>query len=260
MYTLKIEHCSDRIFLDRFRADLANATGEVVILSPFLSTNRAVHYYPILSILTARSVTVDVYARPQYQQPESIREHYSQVETGLNSVGASLHTRVGMHEKIGILDKRILWHGSLNILSHNDTRESMLRFESPDLIAELLTELELKPTSARKTDSTAVSAVGVAVPACPICAEKMLPFVDAGMWLCVRSPECSGNLQLTPALTKQENQLTEVKIACPVCGETLNVSRGIFLRAACSSRECGFSLDPRIASSLLRVLRKKGVA
>jgi hypothetical protein len=260
MFTLKIEHCSDQFFLDRFRTDLANAAREVVILSPFLSTNRALHYYPVLSTLTARNVTVDVYARPQYQQPESIRRHYSQVKSGLNSVGASLHMRAGMHEKIGILDNRILWHGSLNILSHNDTRESMLRFESTELIAELVTELELRPNRVSKNDSTAQSAGIVTVPACPICAEKMLPFVDAGMWLCVRSPECSGSLQLTPALTKQENQLTEVKIACPVCGEPLNISRGVFLRAACSSQECGFSLDPRIASSLLRVLKKKGVA
>ena len=260
MYTLKIEHCSDQFFLDRFRTDLANAAREVVILSPFLSTNRALHYYPVLSTLTARNVKVDVYARPQYQQPESIREHYPLVENGLNSIGALLHKRAGMHEKVGILDNRILWHGSLNILSHNDTRESMLRFESTELVTELVTELELKPTSVNKSDSTAQSAGIVAVPSCPICAEKMLPFVDADMWLCVRSPECSGNLQLTPALTKQENQLTEVKMACPVCGEPLNVSRGIFLRAACSSQECGFSLDPRIASSLLRVLKKKGVA
>ena len=260
MYTLKIEHCSDRFFLDRFRADLANASREIVILSPFLSANRAAQYYPVLSTLTARNVTVDVYARPQYQQPESIREHYSQVERGLSSVGAFLHARVGMHEKVGILDNRILWHGSLNILSHNDTRESMLRFESTELIAELVTELELKPTVVGRTEPTAQSVEIATSPACPICTEKMLPFVDAGMWLCVRSPECSGSLQLTPALIKPENQLTEVKIVCPVCGEPLNVTRGVFLRAACSSQECGFSLDPRIASSLLRVLKQKGVA
>ena len=46
-----------------------------------------------------------------------------------------------MHEKVAAIDGRILWHGSLNILSHNNGRESMLRFESRDLVHEILQDL-----------------------------------------------------------------------------------------------------------------------
>jgi hypothetical protein len=35
------------------------------------------------------------------------------------------------HEKIAIIDKQILWDGSLNILSHKDGPESMNRFDDP---------------------------------------------------------------------------------------------------------------------------------
>jgi hypothetical protein len=49
----------------------------------------------------------------------------------LRDLGATVDARAQMHEKIAILDGHILWHGSLNILSHRDTHESMLRIDSP---------------------------------------------------------------------------------------------------------------------------------
>lgn len=46
-----------------------------------------------------------------------------------------------MHEKIAIIDGKILWHGSLNILSHGTASESMLRIVNPAFCRELLEKL-----------------------------------------------------------------------------------------------------------------------
>jgi hypothetical protein len=87
-----------------------------------------------------------------------------------------------MHEKIGVIDNQILWHGSLNILSHNDTRESMLRFDSPELVQEVLTDLGLKPYAVDYEMShvmaaeTGTSAYGEKVEEilhCPRCRQRM---------------------------------------------------------------------------------------
>jgi ribosomal protein L37AE/L43A len=270
-YTLHIDHCSDAHFLDRFRFDLVNAAHRVVVLSPFLSNNRAFHYYPVFMSLTARGVKVDVYAKPANEQPTSLRDHYGQVELALMRAGVRLHNRAGMHEKISIIDDQILWHGSLNILSHNDTRESMLRFESADLVDQVLGELVL---SSRVAPSDSYPTAGfpqaeeayadTRSPTCPVCSGRMISFEDAGLWICENSPKCSGSLSTTALLTSRQSEagkmIPEVKISCPVCDAPMQVSRGIFLRVACSSEYCGFSLDPRIASSLLRVLKRKGIA
>lgn len=221
--------------------------------------------------LNARGVRVDVYARPGNQQPESLRYHYSEVEAALCRTGAQLHPRSGMHEKIGIIDGRILWHGSLNILSHNNTRESMLRFDSTELVQEVLKELRLGseltfsevPAKEEVSEPTPRDGRVTSFPTCPVCSGRMLPFEDAGRWICENSPKCSGNLPATglSALQKEMNTLLpEVKIQCPVCDAAMQISKGVFLRIACSSAECSFSLDPRIASSLLRVLKRRGVA
>ena len=121
-FRIPIAHCSERDFLDLFRADLAASTDQVTILSPFLSQNRAVHYYPVFHSLTARQVVVDVYSRPRYEQPESLREHFGPVEHGLQRAGVQFHVRPGMHEKVGVIDSCILWHGSLNILAGDPLR------------------------------------------------------------------------------------------------------------------------------------------
>lgn len=274
VYRIHITHYSDQEFLDAFRADLANCAEQVIILSPFLSQNRAIHYYPAMLSLAARHVVVEVYAKPENEQPESLREHFGWVADGLRRAGVRFYTRPGMHEKVGVIDNRILWHGSLNILSHNDTRESMLRFESSDLVQEVLTDLQLIPQDVwldashppqLDTEHPAEKENSAEVPVCPRCGGRMLLFENAGMWLCQNSPACRGSLALDAAAlpmgsaTGERKRTRQVEISCPICGLPMEVSRGLFLRVACSSDQCGFALDPRIASSLLRVLKRKGV-
>jgi hypothetical protein len=214
--------------------------------------------------LTARGVKVDVYTKPQNEQPESLRELFWQVETGLLQSGVSVHTRSGMHEKVGIVDNQILWHGSLNILSHNNTRESMLRFESSDLVQEIIAELQLGiggATTEYVRDKSGGAEELIGLPACPICSGRMISYERAGMWICQKSPDCAGSVPLSAShqFIEDAKLIPQVQVLCPLCGTPMEISRGIFLRVACPSSDCGFSLDPRIASSLLRVLKRRGV-
>jgi hypothetical protein len=64
---IPIAHYSEQDFHDRFRRDLTVCTAWVLILAPFLSRNRALHYYPIFHALTARQVMVEVYAKPRHE-------------------------------------------------------------------------------------------------------------------------------------------------------------------------------------------------
>jgi hypothetical protein len=49
----------------------------------------------------------------------------------------------GHHRKLAIIDRRITWEGSLNILSHCRSREFMRRIESRRLAEELFKFLKL---------------------------------------------------------------------------------------------------------------------
>ena len=48
------------------------------------------------------------------------------------------------HRKLAILDRQILWEGSLNILSQNHSREIMRRIDSEKLAMEMFEYLKLE--------------------------------------------------------------------------------------------------------------------
>jgi hypothetical protein len=264
---IPITHCSDRNFMESFRRDLCDSTQRVLVLSPFLTPNRASQYYPVFRSLTTRQVTVRVYARPKSEQPESLRLLFDAVERGLSCAGVEVHLRRGMHEKIGVVDGCILWHGSLNILSHNDTRESMLRIESRDVVEEVLGDLglvsadewpeERSPSPGKPPDR----ASHVETAACPECGASMLAYADAGLWICRNSPSCPGTAPLPVAAAESRISPAEreprLVLPCPICETPMEVQRGVVIRVYCPKEACGFALDPRLAAGILRVLRRR---
>jgi hypothetical protein len=49
----------------------------------------------------------------------------------------------GLHRKLAIVDHSVLWEGSLNVLSQNDSCEVMRRIESPQMAWEMVSFIEL---------------------------------------------------------------------------------------------------------------------
>ena len=47
-----------------------------------------------------------------------------------------------IHQKFAIVDRRIVWYGSINLLSYGRSEESMMRFENREIAEELLMEVE----------------------------------------------------------------------------------------------------------------------
>jgi len=266
---ITIRHCSDREFLDSFRADLTNAMAHATILSPFVSPNRAAYYYAALQSLAVRSVPVDVYARPRQEQPHSLREQFGNVERRLRAVGVRFHLRPAMHEKVAVLDGCVLWHGSLNILSHNDTRESMLRIESAKVATLVLADLGIQDATERSSSAVLgeeANAAGAprsdppaATTKCPVCRSSMRRYPEIALWICSRGPACPGTQPLDSVEAPQDPGALaptgEPALACPLCQSPLTVRRGAATRIACSDAQCAFALEPRLARWLLKALR-----
>jgi hypothetical protein len=270
---ISITHWSEAGFVDGFRADLAASTAAVIILSPFVSQNRAFQYLAVLHAVNLRGVEVTAYVRPLYEQPDTLRTSYDSVMRSLERTGVHVHVRPGMHEKVAVIDGCILWHGSLNILSHNDTRESMLRITCAELVKEVLGDLGLRTTAPAPVgpateqlageESLGDKRVRDETRSCPVCGSKMKYFESANLWICAASPQCSGTLskESVPAVGSGSPVMPQaVELACPICGSPMAIHRGVFGRIACSSSACGFTLDPRLSAGIARVLKQRTVA
>jgi hypothetical protein len=132
------------IFYNAFLDDLNKAKQEVIIESPFITSRRMRIFMPTFRKLARRGVRIIVNTKPLYEHEP---DYYIQAEraiTELQDLGVLVLFTVGHHRKLAIIDKRITWEGSLNILSQNDSCEFMRRIFSEQLANQLFTFLHLE--------------------------------------------------------------------------------------------------------------------
>ncbi len=129
-------------FYDVFISDLKKAKQEVIIESPFISYKRLNYLLPILSSLIRHNVRVIINTKHPDEQSISFSRAEECVAI-LQNAGIKVLFTGGHQRKIAIIDKHILYEGSLNILSQNDSCEIMRRIESKIVVNDTVKFLRL---------------------------------------------------------------------------------------------------------------------
>lgn len=126
-------------FYKAFIEDLSKCRNEVIIESAFITRRRMSYMLPVLEKLTQRGVAVTINTRDplEHDEPKLVQQAQEAIGT-LHQMGVTVFFTGRHHRKLAILDRGILWEGSLNILSQNDSCEIMRRTESADLAKQLL--------------------------------------------------------------------------------------------------------------------------
>jgi nucleoside-triphosphatase THEP1 len=101
--------------------DIDRSRRSVEIFSPFLTKTAIDRWLPRLHRSAEAGIAVTVYTRPP--EEAAVRGHVER----LQAAGCRMEFRERMHEKVLILDDDVLWHGSLNLLSHSGSRDLMMR-------------------------------------------------------------------------------------------------------------------------------------
>lgn len=175
----------DATFYPAFRRDLRRAQRQIVIFSPFLTERGAGRWADELRAAAARDADVRIVTKP----PEGGRGDTTELIDRLRAMGVHVDLRARMHEKIAVIDGEVLWHGSLNILSHRATSESMLRFEA----TEACEQLAVYVTSLSSTQGS-LELGRSENPDCPECGRPMIWNNGRyGVWF-----ECSCGKKLQP--------------------------------------------------------------
>lgn len=129
-------------FWPAFYNDLAKANSELIIFSPYLTSKRLGNLHLIFSQLIEKGLRISVITLPPNDNGQLIDA--KEVILKLKEMNITVKFRDRMHEKIAIIDKKIEWSGSLNILSHNNSKEYMKRFEGENTINELIQRFDLE--------------------------------------------------------------------------------------------------------------------
>ena len=143
----KLEKSISRIFdntnfLELFITDINSAVNNVLIVSPFVSKRTVSKLLPLIDA-SKGNITLLTRAIDDYRNDINKKR----VEACLNllkAAGFKLLFKSMIHQKFAVLDRRIIWYGSINFLSFGSSEESVMRLESSGIAGELIDSLEIK--------------------------------------------------------------------------------------------------------------------
>lgn len=146
-YTLGLEGSrlyDEQSFYAVFARDLAYCKDEAIIECPFITRRRITALIPSIRSAVARGVKVVVNTKSPCEYDDILwAEEAQSAIVSLQKVGVTVLFTGGHHRKLAIFDRSILYEGSLNILSQNDSSEIMRRIHSPDLAAQTIRFIKL---------------------------------------------------------------------------------------------------------------------
>lgn len=129
-------------FLPVYNNDIVNAAREIIIVSPFVTKKRSLQMMQNLEVAIGNKVKVVVVTRSVEDfQGKDITTLRETLDT-LKSAGISIVLKPNIHQKFAVLDQRIVWYGSINLLSFGSAEESIMRLESHNIANELIKSLE----------------------------------------------------------------------------------------------------------------------
>lgn len=124
-------------FLPVYSNDIMNASREILIVSPFVTKKRTLLMAQNLKTACANNVKVIVITRPPEEYKEKHLNTWQEAIDELKSSGVALILKSKIHQKFALIDQKIVWYGSINLLSYGSAEESMMRIISPGIAFEL---------------------------------------------------------------------------------------------------------------------------
>lgn len=130
---------NEETFYPAFLKDLKNCQSELIIESPFITSKRLNQLLPTLEKLKSRKVRIVVNTRDPHEHNEGFhRKDAHRAIAKLQHAGVHVLYTGGHHRKLVIVDRKILYEGSHNVLSQNNSSEVMRRIESVQLAWQMI--------------------------------------------------------------------------------------------------------------------------
>lgn len=121
-----------------YKADLSSAQEEIIISSPRVNSGKTWNLICLaVATFKDKDVKIHVLTLPPvvYKDFESdARGHHNSMET----VGIKVHISDKCHERFAIIDRNIVWYGSMCLLAKEREDDNIIRLESSEIAEELL--------------------------------------------------------------------------------------------------------------------------
>ena len=211
--------------------DLESSKRYVIIMSPFITRERLQTYVDMFRAKVEQGIKLEVLTRPLYQQGMSDKNDTEKMLSYLAQIGIKVTPRPSMHQKVIVIDGRVVWFGSLNPLSHRNTRELMFRLENEDFTKQVMKECGLQtPDDDGKALPPAIDITKIPSRLCSGCGRNMKVIPKGRFGPFYKCERCNSTANVKRDDLKQAI-VPETRI-CPKCGREMEIRRsqtGVFL-------------------------------
>jgi superfamily II DNA or RNA helicase len=129
-------------FLPVFNQDINAAKKEILIVSPFVRKMRTLQMTKHLKVVLEKNARVLIVTRPKEDFKPKDHATIQRTLNLLTDCGASVVFKSNIHQKFAVMDQKVVWYGSINLLSYGSAQESIMRIESANIANELVKSIE----------------------------------------------------------------------------------------------------------------------
>lgn len=129
-------------FMTVFCNDVSSAKSDMVIVSPYMMKKRLSQVMNILSTGINNGAKLTIIIRPESDYKEKDKAAFEDMLKSIRSTVAGIIFKSNIHDKFAVIDQRIVWYGSINLLSFGSAEESVMRLDSINIANELIGMIE----------------------------------------------------------------------------------------------------------------------
>ena len=125
-------------FLMPLKKELNNARLNIVISSPIINKSRVIGMLSYLQGLGLSAENITIITKPVTDYKDIKTELIKELLEQLVVAGFNVITRSNIHQKFIVIDKQIVWYGSINLLGYGYLPETMVRFVNGEVASEIV--------------------------------------------------------------------------------------------------------------------------
>ena len=130
-------------FYRAFLHDIEKTKKQLIIESPFIMSKRVRLLLPVFRDLRKHGVQIIINTRNPEEHHGIYQEQAAKAVALFHTLDIAVLYTAGHHRKLAIIDSKVVWEGSLNILSFHDSCEIMRRISSDKEARALISFIKL---------------------------------------------------------------------------------------------------------------------
>ncbi len=125
-----------------FDQDIIAAKKEILIVSPFARQRRTHQMVQLLKPVICKNNHITMVTRPKENFPAKDQPAIQKALDLITRNGINIIFKSNIHQKFAIMDQKIVWYGSINLLSYGRAQESIMRIEGSNIANQLIKSVE----------------------------------------------------------------------------------------------------------------------